>query len=275
MITVKPYGGLGNRIRVLYSVLGINQELGHEIKILWGCNPTLNCPFEELFVCPENSRIRNLEQGLYEKVYRFSLVKLHFSKLRPYIYDLVLTDDKILEIRGNKGDFHALLKDQSSIYLESCHHFFKGSKITDFLTIHPAIMNKARVIYDRFEFPTYGIHIRRTDNDQSRKYSPPSSFKKLIRKKLREEEDAHFFLATDSKQVEEEFIDEFRDRILTSDKDILDRNSKKGIKNALIDMICLSKTKKIYGSYFSSFSYISAMLSGIECENVTVESLNI
>jgi hypothetical protein len=274
LITVKPYGGLGNRIRVLYSVIGINREVGHEIKILWGCGRDLNCPFDELFIHPDNCRVRNFEQGLVKSVYEFSLRKLRFSKLRPYIYDLVLTKNKILEIKNETDDFLALFKNHSSIYLESCISFYEGAKIEDLLTIHPDILNRAERIFRRFESPTYGIHIRGTDNQLSKKYSPPAVFENFIRKKIEKEGSARFFLATDSKEVESEFINIFGERIFTSNNKILDRNSRQGIKNALVDMVCLSRTKKVYGSYFSSFSSISAMLSGIECENVTVDSFD-
>ncbi|MCG2588712.1 hypothetical protein [Rhodohalobacter sulfatireducens] len=274
MITVKPYGGLGNRIRVLYSVIGINREVGHEIKILWGCSKDLNCPFDELFIHPDNCRVRNFEQGLIKTVYEFSLRKLRFSKLRPYFYDLVLTKNKILEIKNETDDFSALFKNHSSIYLESCISFYEGPKIEDLLTIHPDILNRAETIFSRFKSPTYGIHIRSTDNQLSKKYSPPVVFENFIRKKLEEESNAWFFLATDSKEVESELIESFGDRILTSNNNILDRNSRQGIKNALVDMVCLSRTKKVYGSYFSSFSSISAMLTGIECENVTTDSFD-
>jgi hypothetical protein len=275
VVTIKPYGGLGNRIRVLYSILGINQELNHQIKILWNCNAELNCPFEELFVCPDKCQIRNIKQGLYQKAYQFSLSKLRFSELRPFIYDLVLYDRKIVNIRRENGNFHDLLKNHKSIYIETCHHFFKGSKITDFLTINPAIEKKAQTIYQNFDSPVYGIHVRTTDNLISKKYSPSTAFKELIREKLRNESDARFFLATDSKRVEQEFQNEFKDKIITSNNDELERNSKQGIKNALIDMICLSRTKKIYGSFYSSFSKISAKLSGIECESVVLGSPDI
>ncbi len=200
------------------------------------------------------------------------MYKLRFSKLRPYIYDLVLTDNSIMENRRENPIFYNLFKNHSSIYLETCHDFFLGPKITDFLTIHPEIENKAKVIYNRFESPTYGLHIRGTDNHISRKYSPPGVFKEFVKKKLLQEKNAHFFLATDSKQVEKEFIDEFKERIIISRNDNIDRNSKEGIKNAFVDMICLSRTKKVYGSYYSSFSTISAKLSGIESECVTVGS---
>lgn len=274
MITVKPHGGLGNRIRVLYSVLGINKEMDHSIKILWDCHRELNCPFEELFLIPRSCRVRNVQQGFYRKASRFALDKLHLSKLRKYKYSLVLSDKKIVKIRSEKADFFELFQHQS-IYIETCRHFFKGSKITDYLTINPSIEEEAQKYYKTFGPNVYGIHIRRTDNFVSKKISPPSAFIKKIGEKLEKEEDARFFLATDSKKVEKKIISEFGNKIITRENEELDRNTEQGIKDALITMVCLSNTKKIYGSYFSSFTSVSAMLSGIEYENVITKNADV
>lgn len=224
---------------------------------------------------PENCLVKNIDQGFYRKVYRFALDKLQFSRLRKYKYDLVLYDKEVVKIRRENGDFGELFKDHNSIYLETCRHFFHGSAISDYLTINPAIVNEAKKIYSSFNNSTYGVHIRSTDNTMSQKHSPPSAFKNMIREKLQEESGALFFLATDSKLIENEFVAEFKENLLINNHDDFDRNSKVGIKNALIDMVCLSKTQKVYGSYFSSFSYISAKLSGIECENVISENTNL
>jgi hypothetical protein len=40
----------------------------------------------------------------------------------------------------------------------------------------------------------------------------------------------------------------------------LNRNSQQGITDAVVDMFCLSKTKYIYGSYWSSFSDIASVI---------------
>lgn len=271
---MKPHGGLGNRIRVLYSVLGINRKLNHEIRIFWDHHQELNCPFEELFLIPDSCKVFNIKQNLFRKIYRFSLDRLYLSNLRKYKYDLVLYDKEISKFRKENLDFYSLLKNHSNIYLETCRHFYKGPKITDFLTINPSILNQAEKIYNKFPESTYGLHIRSTDNVVSKKYSPPSAFKKLIRKKLQEESGVTFFLTTDSKKIKNEFRNEFKENLITNNMSTLSRNSSEGIKNALIEMVCLSKTKKVFGSYYSSFSSISANLSGTEYENVIAENAN-
>ena len=48
--------------------------------------------------------------------------------------------------------------------------------------------------------------------------------------------------------------------------DDTDRNSLEGMKFAVVDLFCLSKTKKIIGSVGSSYSQIAAEIGGIEVE---------
>ena len=35
-LTLIPYGGLGNRLRVLNSAFGLGRDLGAEVELIWG-----------------------------------------------------------------------------------------------------------------------------------------------------------------------------------------------------------------------------------------------
>jgi len=72
-----------------------------------------------------------------------------------------------------------------------------------------------------------------------------------------------FFLATDSPEEEQDMKKLFGDRIITFAKK-LDRNNPEAIQDALVDLLCLSKTRKIIGSFYSSFSDIAADIGYIE-----------
>ena len=51
--------------------------------------------------------------------------------------------------------------------------------------------------------------------------------------------------------------------IISNETRDLSRDSVNGVKDALLDLMCLSKTDKIIGSYFSSFTDIAADINGI------------
>jgi hypothetical protein len=72
------------------------------------------------------------------------------------------------------------------------------------------------------------------------------------------------FLATDSPDEEKRLREIFAYRIITHPKRSVDRQNPQAIKDALIDLFCLSKCKKIIGSYWSSFTETACELNNIE-----------
>ena len=76
--------------------------------------------------------------------------------------------------------------------------------------------------------------------------------------------DVRFFLATDDAEIKRRLLDRFgEDRIITARME-LRRDSQEGMKGAVLDLFALSRTEKIIGSYYSSYSEIAAELGGIE-----------
>ena len=66
-------------------------------------------------------------------------------------------------------------------------------------------------------------------------------------------------------EVKESLESKYPNRIITL-MDDTDRNSLEGMKFAVLDLFCLSKTNKIIGSVGSSYSQIAAEIGGIEVE---------
>ncbi|MDX1641582.1 MAG: hypothetical protein R3220_07780 [Balneolaceae bacterium] len=271
MITVKPYGGLGNRIRVLYSTLALNTRLGDSIKIIWDCGTELNCPFEELFLIPQNCTVKNIHQGVYRDITRFALKRMRLKKFREYFYDFILYGTEVREYVDNQNQFVEDCKNRS-VYIETCHSFYWQEKSETHLQPTPFIREEAKNIYKNFSSNTYGIHIRMKDKFQTKEISHPSAFKKLMRDMIEADDSAQFFLSTDSKKVENDFVKEFQEKVITSGEKVLNRNSPAGIKSAWVDILCLSKTKKIYGTYGSSFSSVPGLFTGVSCESVVAEN---
>lgn len=83
---------------------------------------------------------------------------------------------------------------------------------------------------------------------------------------LRTDPKAKFFLATDDPSEERLFLDKFGESIIIHRKTSLDRNNPRAIRDAVTDLWFLAHCKKIYGSYWSSFSDVAAMWGNIEKE---------
>ena len=77
------------------------------------------------------------------------------------------------------------------------------------------------------------------------------------------EPDALFYLASDDAETIAHFRNRFGDAIRTYDK-TFGRTSVQGMQDAVVEMWLLSRTKKIYGSFFSSYSGMAAKIGNIE-----------
>ncbi len=268
MIVVKPIGGLANRIRVLSSSVVLANKTAKKLHVIWDSNWELNCPYYSLFQPNDlfsveeisSSRLSGRISKLTGIVYR----KLGYNY--PSGYKKVFMDSDIEHLMKTKFDFTSL-KQYSSVYINTCYPFYtidyKKNHLSGFFSPIPYISEEVEKISEYFNQHTVGIHIRGTDNKESKRISPVNVFIKLMEKEIKNHDQTLFFLATDDPDVESSLTGRFGKRVLTREKE-LSRDSVTGIQDALIDVMCLSKTKFIIGSYFSTFSGLAARLGGIE-----------
>jgi hypothetical protein len=99
-----------------------------------------------------------------------------------------------------------------------------------------------------------GVHIRRGDNTTSITESPIEAFLDHMNK---EPASTKFYLATDSSIVKNTLLGLFKERIYTRNI-VLDRHSQEGMAGCIQDFVSLSACSKIIGSYWSSFSELTA-----------------
>jgi hypothetical protein len=85
-----------------------------------------------------------------------------------------------------------------------------------------------------------------------------------MKKEMQQDPNAIFFVASDSPAEEERMRKEFPDRIRVHRKRSYDRNNPVAVQDALIDLYCLAKCRKLIGSYDSSFSEMAWKIRGIE-----------
>lgn len=268
MIVVKPIGGLANRVRVLTSSVVIANKTGKQLHVIWDSNRELNCPYFSLFQPNDLFSVEEIStcrlSGMISKLTGLVIRKLGFTY--PSGYEKVFMDSDIDRLMKINFDF-TTLKQYSSVFINTCYPFFtydyKKNHLSGFFTPIPYISEEAEKITEHFNHHTVGIHIRGTDNKESKRISPVNVFIKLMEKEIQNNDKTHFFLATDEPDVESSLIERFGTRIFTRENE-LSRDSVTGIQDALIDVICLSKTKLIIGSHFSTFSGLAARLGRIE-----------
>ena len=138
-----------------------------------------------------------------------------------------------------------------------------------------------------FTANTIGIHIRRTDHQQAIDESPLELFFEAIDKELeapsrpprggankssgklletiappRGGREGAIYLATDDEATKAALRRRYGKRVITSDAEAT-RESTDGIRDALVEMYALSRTRQIYGSAGSTFSPIAACLGDV------------
>jgi hypothetical protein len=260
-----PQGGIGNRMMTIASCIGLAKEENQSVQILWHTDTKLNCAFNSLFNPIKEERVTLIEKaklpikyrvffGWKQKLAYFPIYLLsrnlqkEFTRVEPYLRHF---------------DTHKIRNLKGEILIQSSSKFYPYSDIGLLFTPKLELLKIIKENTKHFNHITVGLHIRRTDHIRSIKESPLELFCKAIDREIHSRNDVRFYLATDSYEEKNFLIQKYGDKILTR-KNILERNSEVGIREAIIDLYTLSKTRRIYGSYYSSFSEVAAELGNIK-----------
>lgn len=269
---IEPLGGLANRMRVIASALDLKRQFGSEIFCIWNENPELNAPFNELFediddlnVIQKSKKMKKLKPTFGVNSISRLLAKMNNKLLG---FDHYIRSNEVKKFVESDVLYDMIRNNKGSIYLRS--HIIDYKWDTEHLkrVFRPvrSIMERVDHIYSGFgQFSkVLGLHIRRTDNEKAIANSPIELFVNQIEDEIKQDRNVGFYLATDDPDIEYLLLKFYPGKMITAQKN-LRRDSLDGIQDALVDMFTLSKTSMIYGSYWSSFSAMSAKISGVDC----------
>ena len=257
-ITIIPTAGLCNRMRAMSSGIRIAHEVGVVPTVSWQKEKNVcNAAFSDLFLSiPEDIAIVADGRGRFRLRNwsgRRNVIQRQIQKL---LYDQAIYNFNSLE----KGEISSFLKpDTQSLLLNSCHRM--GEYFDMQAMFRPIDLLESRIdgLSKDFTDKTVGVHIRRGDNAASIKHSPTGAFVRILDGLFSSGEADKIYLATDSLAVRKELTDRYGAAIIYQEES-LSRNTSDGIRDAVVDLFCLSRTSKIIGSYYSSFSEIAAEL---------------
>ena len=260
--------GLANRLRALAGYRALSYFLDVPFYLCWMSDPTCDSHFEQLFD-PNGIELITPEQ-------KDALVK--DQKAQVYTANQWFTD--IWKTNATEAIPWEPYRKQSVHFLQQ---------------IHPVshIVEKVENFSERQNLQnTSAIHIRLTDNiqtyahwTQASSFNPEhisqlEGFEQFIYDNLEHNHAFKIFLATDNLQVETQLRYKFRDHILIYPKEYrndfkwsfswkrlrfyrqLQRTS--SIEVALIELLLLSKCCRIAGTYWSSYSQLSALWGDVE-----------
>jgi hypothetical protein len=262
MIVLKPKGGLCNRLRAIDSGLLLSQKINKPLKVLWTLSSELNCRYHTLFETSEMLTVVDVRAGKLASIRLLN--KLFFILdygLARMKYQHVIFQSQMNRLRDRNYDF-TQLSSYRSVYIESLSRFYVIDRKYQPFQPTKFIQSIVDTCTASYSSHTVGVHIRRTDHHISKAASSEEDFMHAMDQEIQRHPEVKFFLASDSPQVMSRFIKQYGDRVIWHPKEYT-RNTPKGIQDALVDLLCLSKTTKILGSYGSSFSETAVKINDI------------
>lgn len=277
-IIVQPMGGLANRMRVIGMLRMVAKATQVPLEVHWVKNVDAGAQWADIFEEPTDFIVKDITQEQkYQHAYKSSMwygnlkhhVWAHIHHYEWYPYNLIETmhsteDDrqKLLQLWADQLKKGRILHISTGDYLG-----------TDY---DVSIFRPIKCLRDKIDsfLPNgkniYGVHIRRTDNTWSTDNSPLELFEDKIAAILQHEPDSLFYVASDDTDVIKRLKKRFGDCILSREK-VFSRTSVSGIQDAIVEMWLLSKTKKIFGSYYSSYSEMAAQIGDVELEILKIQ----
>ena len=270
-IIVIPKSGLSNRLRVMATSIKLARETNKELYIYWDSNQYLNAAYKDLFKIPTGIFIG--EPPVKYKLWL--MIKSISPKLNPiakfylkfFNFDFKFFDNMAPLIWHNKLDLEKEVCRSKKVFMATCQEL-NYCDLEDYKLFVPTaeLQNEIDAEIQRFSKNTIGIHIRSTDNEEAKKKSPFPIFSDKIEEEIKLNNKATFFISTDNEEYQKNLLEKFGDTRIFFHKKEFRRDVAKGVKDAVIDIFCLSKTAKIYGSYFSSFSYVAGRIGDVEVD---------
>jgi hypothetical protein len=274
-LTVIPTSGLANRLRIITASIKLARKSGKKLIIYWYRNHELYANFEDLFEFPQNIIIRKIpfKYKVWLTMTRFSRKIFGFDKwyLKQFNFDFVFLDYMAPLIWHNKMDIQEEVNKAGNVLICSCQEL-NYSELVDYQVFQPkaAIRQEINEITNDFKPGIIGMHIRSTDHVDSLKNSPIDLFEKKIEEELLIDPHTSFFLATDNEEYQNKIVQKFGSNKILFHRKEFRRDITEGIKDAVVDLFCLSKTSKIYGSYYSSFSEVAGRIGQIPVQVLRV-----
>ncbi len=259
---ITPTAGLANRLRAFASGVYIGNKLNKTILIKWFKTNECYASFEDLFMPILKDSIEINSYKGHSKLSYLPPTKKNFYipyVIRKFFYSKEINNFNI-KIDGNIFQY---LPKKGNIYLSSCHSMAKHYPLKKLFVPTLEIQELIKSVTKKFSTNVIGIHIRRTDNIKAIQKNTINDFIKKMDTEIKKNPSTKFYLATDSENTKKELSNYFGNRIISFNT-VLNRNTTDGMKGAVVDLWCLSSTKYIIGSYYSSYSELAAELGNID-----------
>jgi len=261
-----PIGGLANRMRAIDSAVNFSKAYNCKLTIFWIRDRGMNCDFNRIwkpvsFIKEATGRISGFFFYLQR---RFVFIRWVLKILERWRILRVFVD----EYKGKDEMLYSYVKSASGdirywfLVIMTCEDFFPGQSFrSDLFQLQPEIAERVKQETEGFDENTIGVHIRRSDHIHSIEHSPLELFEEYMLNELSNCPEAKFYIASDDEAVKEHFKQnpQWKSKVIFSEGCLL-RDSQEGILQAVTEFYALSRTRKILGSYWSTFSELASRI---------------
>ena len=269
-LTFVPEGGLCNRIYAVTSAIGFAKKHNIFLTVFWFKDWGMGAGFHDLFsLSPTVENVIIKDAGFVDFFKYAKPIKSNF--FFPKLYQKFKFDAVYFWYK-EQASVEKWYYSNTSVNKFYLYHYYKFYNDYELFNVFFPINSIQKRMDEQLSLlspHTIGIHIRRTDITVSVKYSPLSAFIEKMQQEITKNSEVNFYVASDSQEEKEKLINIFGDRIITVKND-LKRNTKNGIIDALVELYTLASTKKIYGSFQSSYSLLASEINGSPIEIVKI-----
>lgn len=248
-------------MRAISGAYTIARKHNVPLKVCWRNNNECKADFDELFADVKLNGIVIEPMALHQ----IALFKSRWingwlpQMLRKLKFDreIILFSWKQRDI-ADSYDFA-----KGCTYIYSCYSMTEHYPLGEMFVPREDIMSRINTLTAQFSENTIGVHIRRTDHIKAMAACSVDDYESEMERLTTADTNVKFFLATDDAAVKQRLETKFVGRIVTQ-QTRLSRSDSEGMVGSVVDLWALAATKKIIGSFGSSYSELAAELGGIE-----------
>ncbi|MDG2449918.1 MAG: hypothetical protein P8M34_09775 [Saprospiraceae bacterium] len=240
----KTKAGLCNRIKSLVSCMQIADRTGKTLIINWLKSDGFNCEFSDLF----SNRLLHTNSS---KLRIHKIKEAHDNYFITETWRLLPPNIKLENIQnGNHEMIDFQYQETNNTVIETYIPYFQSLQITEFID------RQVNEFAKTFDENTISIAIRTWIDAPNRQHLFDTE---KVLKIFEENQLSTFFISSDSEKLINLLSNKYGSKILSYPKRTYtgDRNSTEGIQDALIDLLLLSKNKKLMASANSTFSEVA------------------
>jgi len=243
-------GGISNRIMCLLSSMKISDNSNKKLLLYWPKDYSCNSNFNELF----ENKISQISKDKLRK-----LIKNKNISINGLNKKFNLIEDTNLKPFSKKDIHHKFEKISKKTRKDILNYLMK-------INVRKDLIKTSEIFLKKINKNFIGVQIRKGDflnlKNGAGLVSPDNLFIKEMENEISKNPKVKFFISTEDKKTEEKFKEVFGDRVCFYPKKINKREDEGSVREALIDLLILSRASKIFATYGSTFSEMAWFFGG-------------